>query len=735
MKLETKNESCSEEKVIRTTCNSHCGGACILKVHVKDGVITRIETDDGEEPQLRACLKGRAYRQRVYAPDRLKYPLKRVGKRGEGKFERISWDEALETVARELIRVRDTYGPAAIFLRSSAGDIACLHNSMPIVKVLCLIGGFSTNWGFHSFEQGIFAELATFGTLDRSGRDDLLNSRLIILWACDPANTIHDTNTSWYLANARDRGIKIVSIDPRYTDTAATFAHQWIPIIPGTDCAMMIAMAYVIIKENLQDQKFLDTYTIGFDKFRDYVMGKEDGIAKTPAWGESITSVPAATIEALGREYATIKPSALITGIAAGRTAYGEQYHRAAITLAAMTGNIGKPGGSPGVRSWTARSSLPSLRTGMFMKEVTNRVVQGQPTFKSFLSLRKKYYTGAGIMAAAKVPDALLYGKAGGYPTDYKLLLIINANYLNQNLNINKAVEGLKKMEFIATVEQFMTASAKWADIILPSCTFLERNDITDAEGTPYFGFQNKVIDPIGESKPHLQIAIELAAKLGLNEFEGKTEDEILRDMVKESVIPDYDNFKDKVIHRIEPSKPYVAFKKEIEDPQKYPFPTPSGKIEIYSQQLADMNDPGLPPIPKYIETWESRNDPLTSKYPLQLLTLHFRRRAHTQSETVPWLREVQTQEIQISPADALPRCIGDGDMVRVFNDRGVTILPARVTRRIMKGVVTIPEGAWYDPDENGVDRGGGPNVLTKDEASPGGGFITNTCLVQVEKV
>ena len=735
MRLKVEHESCNEEKVTTTTCNSHCGGACILKVHVKNGVITHIETDDGEEPQLRACLRGRAYRQRVYAPDRLRYPLKRVGKRGEGKFERISWDEALETVAGELIRVRDTYGPAAIFLRSSAGDITCLHNSMPIVKILCLVGGFSTNWGFHSFEQGIFAELATLGTLDRSGRDDLLNSRLIILWACDPANTIHDTNTAWTLANARDRGIKIVSIDARYTDTGATFADQWIPIIPGADCAMMIAMAHIMIKENLQDQKFLDTYTIGFERFRDYVMGNEDGIAKTPAWAESITSVPAATIEALSRDYATIKPSALITGIAAGRTAYGEQYHRAAITLAAMTGNIGKPGGSPGVRSWTARSSLPFLRTGMFMKELTNRVVQGQPTFKNFLSVRKKYYTGAGIMPAAKVPDALLYGSAGGYPTDYKLLLIINANYLNQTLNINKAVEGLKKMEFIATVEQFMTPSAKWADIILPSCTFLERNDITDAEGTPYFGYQNKVIDPIGESKPHLQIAIELAAKLGLSEFEGKTEDEILRDMVRESVIPDYDNFRDKVIHRIELSEPYVAFQKEIEDPQKHPFPTPSGKIEIYSQQLADMNDPGLPPIPKYIQTWESRNDALTSKYPLQLLTLHFRRRAHTQSETVPWLREVQVQEIQISPADALPRGIADGDMVRVFNDRGATLLPARVTKRIMQGVVTIPEGAWYDPDENGVDRGGCPNVLTKDETSPGGGFITNTCLVQVERV
>jgi len=735
MTRKTKHASDSEERIITTMCNSHCAGACIFKVHVKDGVIRRIETDDGEEPQLRACLKGRAYRQRVYAPDRLKYPLRRIGKRGEGKFERISWDEALETVARELIRVRDTYGPAAIVLKSSAGDSTFLHGSLPFQKVLSLIGGFSTKWGGNSFEQGTFAELATFGTLyDRNSRDDLLNSRLIIVWACDPASTTHDTNTTWYLAQARDKGIGIVCVDPRYTDTAATFAQQWIPIIPGTDAAMMVAMAYVMIKENLQQQQFLDTYTVGFDRFRDYAMGTEDGVAKTPVWAEAITGVAAATIEGLARQYATTKPAALITGIAPGRTAYGEQYHRAAMTLAAMTGNIGIHGGNAAGRSLTSFGMYPMLAKGGFMKGVSNPVVQGHPIYKNFLPVRKKYPRGVGIYCAAKLPDALLRGRAGGYPSDYKLLLIVNTNYPTQNPNINKSVEALKQMEFIVTVEQFMTPAAKWADIVLPSSTFLERNDATHGESVPYFGHQSKVIDPIGECKSHLQMVIELAAKLGLSEFEGMSEDNVLRDMMKDSVVSDYDAFKQQAVYRIELSEPYVAFKKEIEDPENHPFPTPSGKIEIYSQQLADMNDPGLPPIPKYIEPWEGRSDPLVAKYPLQLLTIHFRRRAHTQYETVPWLRETQTQQIQMNPADALSRGIADGEMVRVFNDRGVTVLPAQVTKRIMRGVVAIPEGAWYDPDENGVDQGGSPNILLKDEISPGGGFITNTCLVQVER-
>jgi anaerobic dimethyl sulfoxide reductase subunit A len=710
----------------------------MLKVHVKGGIITRIETDEGEEPQLRACLKGRAYRQRVYAPDRLLYPLRRIGERGEGKFERISWDEALETIANELIRVRDTYGPEAIFLKSSAGDIVTLHGPLPIIKVLSLIGGFSTSWGLYSFEQGLYAELATLGTLDGNGRDDILNSNLIVLWACDPANTVAHTNTSWYLAQARDKGIKIIAIDPRYTDTAATFADQWISIIPGTDCALMIAMAYVILKENLQDQAFLDKYTIGFDGFEAYVMGRNDGIPKTSEWAKKITSIPTSTIEDLARNYATTKPASLITGISAGRSARGEQYHRAAITLAAMTGNIGKPGGTAGIRSWMSVSVLPALKKGVLMMDVLNPILKGPPTdFKNFLPARASRFGGVGHVATPKVPDALLKGKAGGYPADYKLLFILNTNYPNQYLNLNKAVAALKKMEFVVTLEQFMSPAAKWSDIVLPTTTFLERNDVTESERLTYFGFQNKCIEPLGETKSHFQIAKDLAAKLGFSEFEDITEEGILRDVVvKESAIPDYDEFKKKSVYQVHSFKePHVAFRKEIEDPENHPFPTPSGKIEIYSQQLADMNDPDLPPIPKYIEPWEGPRDPLSRKYPLQLITIHPRRRAHTQGETIPWLRETQVQGVQINPADALSRGIADGDRVKVTNDRGTTELPAIVTRRIKKGVVAIPEGAWYDPDKEGVDQGGGPNVLTRDEPSPGGGYVTNSCLVEVKRV
>jgi len=180
--------------------------------------------------------------------------------------------------------------------------------------------------------------------------------------------------------------------------------------------------------------------------------------------------------------------------------------------------------------------------------------------------------------------------------------------------------------------------------------------------------------------------------------------------------------------------EPSVPFKRQIEDPANNPFPTPSGKIEIYSQQLADMNNPLIPPIPKYIDTWESLNDRLARKYPLQLITTHPKWRAHSQFGNIPWLRELEPQAVAINARDAEARGIKDGDPVRVFNDRGEMSIPAKVTQRIMPGVVDVPEGAWYDPDKRGVDRGGCANVLTRDARSPGGAFTTNTCLVQVEK-
>jgi len=397
-----------------------------------------------------------------------------------------------------------------------------------------------------------------------------------------------------------------------------------------------------------------------------------------------------------------------------------------------MTGNVGIHGGDAAARAWESIMGGYPYRVRPMLAGVdenVNSLAQGIPSKKKVpLGYREN------SIHYAKLADAILKGKAGGYPSDIKLLYIGGCNYLTQFPNINKVVRALQSLEFIAVQEQCMTPTARFADILLPVCTYMERNDIAFGVGTAFIGAVNKVIEPLGESKSPLQIAVELAARMGIENFMDKTEEEFLKDLAQRSGVPDYAEFKKEGVYKFKLPEPYVAFKEQIKDPAKVPFRTPSGKIELYSQAWAEMNAPGLAPIPKYVEYWEGRNDPLAKKYPLQLINTHFKRRALSQFDNIPWLRELMPQAIWINSRDALARGIRDGEMVRVFNDRGEMIIQAKVTERIMPGVVDVPHGAWYDPDEKGVDRGGCVNVLTSDTYSPGGSFTYNTGLVEVAR-
>ena len=324
-------------------------------------------------------------------------------------------------------------------------------------------------------------------------------------------------------------------------------------------------------------------------------------------------------------------------------------------------------------------------------------------------------YRSATVNSSARVNvnllvDAILKGKTGGYPADYKFLWLSNNNYLNQLSDVNKAVEAFRELEFVLVTEQFMTATAKFADIVLPVCTFLERHDFRCP----------KAIEPLGESKSQLQICEALASKLGIPDYNDKSDEEWVEFMMTQLTQ--------------EVNKTAAAPAKEPEASEQKLLPTPSGKVEIYSQLIAEMQHPLIPPIPKYIETWESLNDQLADKYPLQLITPHFKRRAHSQFDNLPWLRDLETQAVSINTLDAESRGIHDGDMVKIFNDRGEVVIAARVTERIMPGVVALPQGAWYSPDENGIDHGGCANVLTKNVTSPAGAFPSHTALVQVKK-
>jgi anaerobic dimethyl sulfoxide reductase subunit A len=418
------------------------------------------------------------------------------------------------------------------------------------------------------------------------------------------------------------------------------------------------------------------------------------------------------------------------------RSAIGEQYNRCAMTLTNMTGNTGRHGGS-------AAGGLMGIPMGhMFfgsgIPAGKNPVETGGPSIRGTLDLKlrlvKRVHTNM-------MHDAMLKGKAGGYPFDIKFVFTVGCNHLNQLGNANKAAKAYEGLEFMVVNDLFMTPTARYADILLPVTSPMERTDtVRPWPSGPYYLFMNQAIEPVGECKSDLNIAAELARKLGIQDFKPLTDDEYLRMFIETNPetgkeISDFDAFKKQGVHRVTLKEPIVAFKEQIEDPEHHPFQTPSGKIEIFSQRAADIQDPeNVPPIPKYRRVREDRFDPLIEKYPLQMMSPHPRNRTHSTMYKVEWLAEVEPHRAWVHPVDAAKRGIQTGDRIHVFNDRGTIAIDAWVTRRIMPGVIAVTEGAWYAPDENGVDQGGCANTLTLDDYSPGGASALKTVLVEAKK-
>jgi anaerobic dimethyl sulfoxide reductase subunit A len=400
-----------------------------------------------------------------------------------------------------------------------------------------------------------------------------------------------------------------------------------------------------------------------------------------------------------------------------------------------MTGNVGKHGGS-------ACGGLMGIPYGHMFRSagipgMRNPAEVGGPSIRGTLDIDLRLVRR---VHANKIYDGILEGTAGGYPADIKMAWVAGSNLITQRGDTNKGVKALKGLEFMVCQDLFMTPTAKLADIVLPVKSWAEKNDLTRPwPSGPYLTYANQAISAIGESKSDWEIGCLLSEKLGFKDDDPHTEEEWLELFLENNPeyieqIKDNEGFRKAGIQRIEFDEPYVAFEKEIADPENNPFKTPSGKIEIFSQRVADLNNPLCPPVPQYVATGEdNRDDPLLEKYPLQLLSPHPRVRVHSTLQNVDWLEEVDPHVMSINPVDAEPRGIRDGDDVFVFNEQGKLAIPARVTKRIVPGVISIYEGAWYDPDENGVCRGGCVNVLTKAAYSPGGAATLKTALVQVE--
>lgn len=746
----------AEEEVITTCGTLNCGGRCLIKAHLKDGVVTRLSTDTREDtfdtPQLRACVRGRAYREFFYNPNRLKHPMKRVGKRGEGKFEEITWEEAIDYIAKELTRLTEEYGPACRYSNYASGQSGSIMSAGNLAKRLfALTGGYLDYYNTYSSAQTTIATPYTYGT-DYTGStlNTLSDSKLIILWGHNPSETQFGL-TNYYVKKAKENGVKIVVIDPRKSDTAVALADEWIPIAPTTDTAMMNAMMYVIISEELYDKEFVDKYCLGFDEDQmpegvpegeslvSYILGKKDGIPKTPEWAEKICRVPADTIRRLAREYATNKPSALMQGFGPQRQVYGEQWVRAGTVLAAITGNVGVRGG------WASGKGSINLVN-------TTPVPIGENPLGD-LSISCFLWTDAVVRGTEMGEEDGVRGLPKGQktlPTNIKVMFNLAGNTLiNQHSDCNKTAEILQDenlLELIVVSEVFMTPSAKFADILLPSNTFIERWDI----GTTWAPSQQailseKCIENMYESKSDYEWLTMLAEKLGIEkEFtEGRSQLDWVKWSIEESRkkdpnFPTFEEFREMGVYQPSVEKnTVVAFEQQIKDPENNPFPTPSGKIEIFSKDLWEMNNPEeIPAIPKYIESWEGPEDPLTEKYPLQLIGWHYKRRCHSSFDNNKWLEEIGPQVVWMNEKDAEERGIQTGDRVKVFNDRGEIHMPVEVTNRIMPGVAAIPQGAWWTPDENGVDQRGNINTLTSLRPSPlSKGNPQHTNLCEIKKI
>lgn len=784
------------EEIRFTNClQNGCFDSCVLKCHVKDGKLLSVTTDnsihvnagredeycdfgDFEEGlfQKRSCVRGRGWKGEVnnYNGGRILYPMKRIGERGSGQWERISWDEALDTIATKYKETREKYGPFSIYTDGIL--LAGYDEFAPWME-----GGGIGCWGADSYEPNEFADTNVFGDFKQysmrfdSGAEGmtLFDAKSIVLWGFDWA--LNYTEYIFYMLLARDKGIPMIMIEPRFTWSTQA-ADQWIPIRPGTDNAVMEAMSYYLIKNGRENKKFVKKWIepTGYAKWVDYLNGKgEDGVVKTPEWAAEISGIPAETIEALADFIVDNSPCFFRQIWAASRVLRGENISRTYDMFLALTGNIGQHGNvGSGTDIGKGYRMLPPFvfrDMGTIKGEEKCYPCIEQEQWHNAILLREK-------LDAGEITEEFYKAEIGCAPyyeapnIKFLFLVISPRNIIPNFYGSNRRLEAVKKAEFVAYAAwNWSMTSAHYADIILPMAhTCMERGGNTDfapntnAIVVNTFTPVTKIVDPPGECRPRLWINKQIANRLGLKDvYMTRFNDcdtleewyeryaEISADSYKKwqnaplpmfggtYETPDWETFLEEGILRIPVQKGRYhrgAISENLD--LDIPLPTPSGKMEFF-QDFFDEED-----ISQKVQYGSKcyghgRVDPMSvwgiypnsyfnaeriKDYPLHMITPHSFYKQHFVGDLNPLYEDEYRRSIWLSVSDAKARGIKDGDMVMAYSDVGQCLVPAYVTNRLVPGLVCLPFGRNYMPSDvktelmpDGIDLAGSCNFLISD--------------------
>ena len=755
--------SLEQKKVLEFMFSSSHWG--IFRPVAVDGKVIAVEpfaADPDPSPLIHSIPSSLHHASRVARPavreSWLEFgPGARPERRGSDRYVEVEWDQALDLVAGELSRVIRDHGNEAIYGGSygwaSAGRFH--HAKSQIRRFLNTLGGFTDSVDTYSNAAGAVLARRVLGSIQAidgpgtSWSSIAANAGLVVMFGGIPLRNTQITvggmgeHTSRHdMMEAKAAGVAFVNVNPIRDDAAAFLDAEWLAPRPGSDTAILLAMIHTLITEDLYDRRFIETHTVGFDTFAAYVLGQTDSVPKSADWASAVSELPADDIRRLARRMASER-SFLIVNWSLQRSDYGEQPFWAAIALAAALGQIGLPGGGLGF----GYGSLEGLGG--------QRRLAPRPTFATLRNPVESFIPVARLSDMLLSPGASFSydGKTLTYP-DIRLVYWCGGNPFHHHQDINRLISAWRRPEAVIVHETWWTATARHADVVLPATAPLERNDIGASALDRFMVAMKKAVHTSAEARNDFDIFASLADRLGagpaFHENRGELEHlrlmyESARDRASHAQMhwPDFDEFWEKGFIEIPPAdKPYVIFDRFRADPVRNRLNTPSGRIEITSQTIGSFGYADCPAHATWIEPREWLGAGLAARLPLHLLSTQPATRLHGQMDMGKLSQDSKIQgrePMRINPTDAAARGIVDGDIVRVFNDRGAILAGAVLTEALRPGVVQIATGAWYDPlvpgEIGSLDKHGNPNVLTPDRGTSGlaQGPSAQSTLVEVE--